>query len=138
MKWMFLLAVTLMFGSVNYAQTKRISSKKTGVLTAEGAEFALTAAGDGTYYFTFHNSMGTSNDTSKIVFRNKKDAQGFINKIGKAFSAKDGTSFYVLYPNYKIRLLTEMNVVFMIVDEQGKAQSTFRFTKENYSEVNLL
>jgi hypothetical protein len=138
MKWMFLLAVTLMFGSVNYAQTQIVSSKKTGVLTVQGAEFSLIAAGDGKYYFSFHNSMGRSNDTCKIVFTNKKEAQGFINKIGKAFSAKDGTSFYVLYPNYKIRLLTEINVVFMIVDEQGKAQSTFRITKENYSEVNVL
>jgi len=138
MKWMFLLAVTLMFGSVNYAQTKTVSSKKTGVLTAAGAEFSLTSTSDGKYYFSFHNSMGRSNDTSKIVFKNKKVAGDFINKIGRAFAAKDGTSFYIEYPNYKIRLLTEMNVVFMIVDEPGKAQSTFRITKENYSDVNVL
>ncbi len=108
------------------------------MLTAAGAEFSLTAAADGKYLFSYRNSMGKSNDTSTIVFRNKNEAVDFIHKIGNAFAAKDGTSFYIAYPNYKIRLLTEMNVVFMIVNETGKAQSTFRITKENYTEVNVL
>jgi len=108
------------------------------MLTAEGAEFVLTAAADGKYLFSYRNTMGRSKDTSTIVFRNKNEAGDFIHKIGNAFAAKDGTSFYIVYPNYKIRLLTEMNVVFMIVNETGKAQSTFRITKENYSEVNVL
>lgn len=138
MKSFFLLISIFLVGLAGYSQTKMESAKKSGVLTVEGAEFALTAAGDGRYYFSYRNGMGKSTDTSKIYFKSKKEAEDFINKIGKAFSAKDGTSFYLLYPNYKIRLLTEMSVVFMIVNEQGKAQSTFRITKENYGQVNVL
>lgn len=138
MRSMFLLAAIALIGLTGHAQTKTASAKRTGMLTAEGAEFALTAAADGKYLFSYHNSMGKSNDTSTIVFRNKKEAGDFVHKIGNAFGAKDGTSFYVVYPNYRIRLLTEMNVVFMIVDETGKPQSTFRITKENYTGVNVL
>jgi hypothetical protein len=138
MKSIVLLVATVLVGLTGHAQTKTTSSKKTGMLTAEGAEFALTAAADGKYLFSYRNSMGRSNDTSRIVLRNKNEAGDFIHKIGDAFAAKDGTSFYIVYPNYKIRLLTEMNVVFMIVNETGKAQSTFRITKGNYTEVNVL
>jgi hypothetical protein len=138
MKSIFLLIAIVFTGLAGHAQTKTASAKKTGMLTAEGAEFALTAAGDGKYFFSYRNGMSKSNDTSTIVFRDKNEAVDFIHKIGNAFSAKDGSSFYIVYPNYKIRLLNEMNVVFMIVDETGKAQSTFRITKENYTGVNVL
>jgi hypothetical protein len=138
MKSIFLIVAIVLISLTSQAQTKTASAKKTGMLTAEGAEFALTAKADGKYLFSYRNSMGKSNDTSTIVFRDRNVAVDFIHKIGKAFSAKDGTSFYIVYPNYSIRLLTEMNVVFMIVNETGKAQSTFRITKENYTEVNVL
>ncbi|HSZ34505.1 MAG TPA: hypothetical protein VK772_14415 [Puia sp.] len=138
MRSILLTVAIVLIGLTGHAQTKTASAKKTGMLTAEGAEFVLTAAADGKYLFSYRNTMGRSKDTSTIVFRNKNEAGDFIHKIGNAFAAKDGTSFYIVYPNYKIRLLTEMNVVFMIVNETGKAQSTFRITKENYSEVNVL
>ena len=138
MKSMFLLAAVMLIGSICYCQPKTGTAKKIGVLTTEGAELVLAASGDGRYTISYHNSMGGSNDTSKIVFKNKKDASEFINKIGNAFAAKDGTSFYVVYSNYKIRLLTEMSVVFMIVNETGKTQSTFRITKENYTQLKVL
>ena len=138
MRTIFLTVTIVLIGLTGHAQTKPVLAKKTGTLTAEGAEFTLTATREGKYLFSYRNGMGKSNDTSTIVFRNKNEAVDFIHKIGKAFSAKDGTSFYIVYSNYKIRLLTEMNVVFMIVDETGKAQSTFRITKEDYTGVNVI
>ncbi len=138
MKAFYLLLVIIFLGGTAYTQTKNAAAKKTGRLTAAGAEFALTATNDGKYYFSYQNTMGKSGDTTKIIFSNKKEANDFINKIGKAFSAKDGTSFYIQYHSYKIRLLTEMSVVFMIVDEPGKEQSTFRITKENYGQVQVI
>ncbi len=132
----FLLAIILC--TVGNAQKKVNLSDKMVVLTAEGAEFGLTKATDGTYSFSYQNSMGKGIDLRKIQFRNKKEAEGFINKIGKAFSAKDGESCLLVYPRYKIRLLTEMGVIFMIVNETGQTQSTFRITRDNYSQVNVL
>jgi hypothetical protein len=138
MKRFLLMTVVMVISGIGYSQSKIVSTKKIGVLTIEGAEFALTAMGDGKYCFSYRNGMGKSKDTCKIIFKSKKEAEGFINKIGQAFSAKDGTSFYISYPGYKIRLLTEMTVVFMIVNEREKEQSTFRITKENYQQVNVL
>jgi hypothetical protein len=138
MRSIFLMVAAILVGLTSHAQTKTVSSKKTGTLTAEGSEFTLRATSEGKYLFSYRNGMGKSNDTSTIVFRSKNEAADFVHKIGKAFSAKDGTSFYIVYPSYKIRLLTEMNVVFMIVDEPGKTQSTFRITKEDYTGVNVI
>jgi len=132
----FLLAI--LFCSGSYAQKKVNLSDKNVELTADGAEFGLTKAPDGTYSFSYLNSMGKGTDPRKIQFRNKKEAEGFISKIGKAFSAKDGESCLLVYPRYKIRLLTQMGVIFMIVNETGQTQSTFRITRDNYSQVNVL
>jgi hypothetical protein len=132
----FLLAI--IFCTVSNAQKKVDLSDKMLVLTTEGAEIALTKATDGTYSFSYQNSMGKGPDLRKIQFRNKKEAEGFISKIGKAFSAKDGESCLLVYPKYKIRLLTEMGVIFMIVNESGQTQSTFRITRDNYNQVNVL
>jgi hypothetical protein len=120
------------------AQKKSDPANKFVMLTAQGAEFGLIKSGDGSYSFSYQNGMGNGTDFRKIQFRNKKEAEGFVNKIGKAFSAKEGTSFFIAYSKYKVRLLTEMGCVFMIVNETGQTQSTFRITKDNYNQVNIL
>ena len=73
-----------------------------------------------------------------IVFKNKQDILSFENKINRALTAKDGSSDMVIYKSYKIRLLTEVGGVFMIVNETGQPQSTLRISKEMYSQVNTL
>jgi hypothetical protein len=137
MRFIFLL-LAIISCSVGQAQIKSSPADKFVILTAKGAQFGLFKRPDESYFFSYQNGMSSGIDLRKIRFRNKKEAEIFIKKIGKAFSAQDGTSFLVSYPKYKIRLLTEMGVVFMIVNETGLSPSTFRITKENYTQVNIL
>ncbi len=82
--------------------------------------------------------MATKKDERNIIFKNKQDIRSFEKKISKALSAKDGTSEVIIYKTYKIRLLTEMGGVFMIVNETGQSQSTLRISKEMYNQVNMI
>jgi hypothetical protein len=119
----------------------RAQKEATGVdrvLTAEEGNLSVSVQKDGKCYFTYQNEMSTKKDERNIVFRNKQDIRSFEKKISRALSAKDGTSDIVTYKSYKIRLLTEMGGVFMIVNEPGQSQSTLRISKEMYSQVNTL
>ena len=82
--------------------------------------------------------MSTKKDERNIVFKNKQEIRSFEKRISRALSAKDGTSDLIIYKTYKIRLLTEMGGVFMIVNEAGQSQSTLRISKEMYSQVNIV
>lgn len=82
--------------------------------------------------------MSGKPDVRSIIFRNKQEAKSFLGKIGKAMSSKDGVSCVYTFANYRIRLLTEIGGVFMIVDKKGLTQSTLRISKESYSQVNTL
>ncbi len=133
----FLLAV-LLFHLNAFSQAKQASIESAKLLTPVGATLSLSQADHGKYSFSYLNSMGDKTDFRYIVFKNKKEAKDFITNLGKALKAKDGVSSLFTYTNYKIRLLTEIGGVFMIVNEAGKTQSTFRVTKENYDQVNVL
>ena len=108
------------------------------LLTPVGATLSLSVLENGKYSFSYANSMGGKSDFRAIVFKNKKEAKNFIFEINKSMNAKDGVSSLLTYPNYKIRLLSEIGGVFMMVSETGKSQSTFRITKENFDQVNVL
>ena len=82
--------------------------------------------------------MTTKKDEINIIFKNKQHFRSFEKKISRALSAKDGTSDIIMYKSYKIRLLTEMGGVFMIVNETGQSQSTLRISKEMYNQVNMI
>jgi hypothetical protein len=82
--------------------------------------------------------MATKKDERNIIYKNKQDFRSFEKKISRALAVKDGTSDIIIYKSYKIRLLTEMGGVFMIVSETGQTQSTLRISKEMYSQVNRL
>ena len=119
----------------------RAQKEMTGVdrvLTAEEGNLSVSVQKDGKCYFTYQNEMSAKKDERNIVFRNKQDIRSFEKKISRALSAKDGTSDIIIYKSYKIRLLTEMGGVFMIVNETGQSQSTLRISKEMYSQVNTL
>jgi hypothetical protein len=108
------------------------------VLTAEDGNLSVSIKKDGKCYFTYQNGMSTKKDERNIIFKNRQDIRSFEKKISRALSAKDGTSDLITYKSYKIRLLTEIGGVFMIVNEAGQSQSTLRISKEMYSQVNML
>jgi hypothetical protein len=108
------------------------------VLTAEDGNLSISLQKDGKYYFVYQNGMSSKKDERNIIFKNKQDIQSFEKKIGRALSAKDGTSDIITYKTYKIRLLTEIGGVFMMINEPGQSQSTLRISKEMYSQVNML
>src|ERR1700712_1128121 len=132
-----LLAV-LLYHCNAFSQIKEASAQSSKLLTPVGASLSLSQADHGKYSFSYLNAMGDKTDFRYIVFKNKKEAKNFISNLAKALKAKDGISSLFAYTNYKIRLLTEIGGVFMIVNEAGKSQSTFRITKENYDQVNVL
>src|SRR5437764_1498051 len=132
-----ILFISLLFTfSGGYAQTKTIGDEK--VLKASDGNLSITIKKDGKCYFTYQNGMSTKKDERNIIFKNKQDIRSFEKKISRAMSAKDGTSDLIIYKSYKIRLLTEIGGVFMIVNEPGQSQSTLRISKEMYSQVNTL
>jgi hypothetical protein len=108
------------------------------ILTAEDGNLSVSVHKDGKCYFIFQNGMSTKKDERNIIFKNKQDIRSFEKKISKALSAKDGSADLIIYKLYKIRLLTEMGGVFMIVNETGQSQATLRISKEMYSQVNML
>ena len=103
---------------------------------AEGASLSLHVD-NGKYSFTYQNSMSRKLDLRAIEFSTKKGANAFVNSIGKAVSAEDGTSSVLNYPNYRIRFLTEIGDVFMIVNEKNRDQATFKITSKNYSQLKI-
>ena len=126
----------IFFFSASQAQKVEAGTEK--VLAAEDGNLSVSVHKDGKCYFIYQNGMSTKKDERNIVFKNKQDIRSFENKINKALSAKDGTSDIIVYKTYKIRLLTEIGGVFMIVNETGQSQSTLRISKEMYSQVNML
>ncbi len=136
MKTLILFISLLFFFSSGQAQKQAASEEK--VLTAEDGNLSVSVQKDGTCHFMYQNGMSTKKDQRIVIFKNKQDIRSFEKKISKALSAKDGTSDLIIYKTYKIRLLTEMGGVFMIVNETGQTQSTLRISKEMYSQVNAL
>lgn len=136
MKTLILFISLLFFFSGGQAQKQAASEEK--VLTAEDGNLSVSVHKDGSCYFMYQNGMSTKKDERNIIFKNKQDIRSFEKKISKALSAKDGTSDLIIYKTYKIRLLTEMGGVFMIVNETGQSQSTLRISKEMYGQVNAL
>ncbi len=136
MKTLILFISFLFVFSNGHAQKEAAGNEK--VLTAEDGNLSVSVKKDGKCYFTYQNGMSTKKDERNIIFKNKQDIRSFEKKISRALSAKDGTSDIISYKSYKIRLLTEMGGVFMIVNETGQTQSTLRISKEMYSQVNSL
>jgi len=133
----FILFISFMFVfSMGRAQKEATGDDK--VLKAEDGSLSVSVKKDGKCYFIYQNGMSTKKDERDIVFKNKQDIRSFEKKISRALSANDGTSDIIIYKTYKIRLLTEMGGVFMIVNETGQSQSTLRISKEMYSQVNTL
>jgi hypothetical protein len=123
---------------ISSGQAQRETTGTDKVLTAEDGNLSVSVKKDGTCYFIYQNGMSTKKDERNIIFKNKQDIRSFEKKISKALSAKDGTSDIIIYKAYKIRLLTEMGGVFMIVNETGQSQSTLRISKEMYNQVNMI
>jgi hypothetical protein len=136
MKTLVLFISFLLFFSGSRAQAKATGTEK--VLTAEDGNLSVSIQKNGKCYFIYQNGMSTKKDERNIIFSNKQDIRSFEKKISSALSAKDGTSDIIVYKSYKIRLLTEIGGVFMIVNETGQSQSTLRISKEMYSQVNML
>jgi len=136
MKTLILFISLLFFFSGGQAQTKATGADK--VLTVEEGNLSVSIQKGGKCYFIYQNGMSTKKDERNIVFKNKQDIRSFEKKISKALSAKDGTSDIIMYKSYKIRLLTEIGGVFMIVNETGQSQSTLRISKEMYGQVDTL
>jgi len=136
MKPLVLFISFLFVFSGGHAQKEATGNDK--VLTAEDGNLSVSVKKDGKCYFTYQNGMSTKKDERNIIFKNRQDIRSFEKKISRALSAKDGTSDIIIYKSYKIRLLTEIGGVFMIVNETGQSQSTLRISKEMYSQVNML
>lgn len=136
MKTLILFISFLFFFLGSQAQKEATGDEK--VLTAGDGNLTVSAKKDGKCYFTYQNGMSTKKDERNIIFKNRQDIRSFEKKISRALSAKDGTSDIIKYKTYKIRLLTEIGGVFMIVNEKGQSQSTLRISKEMYSQVNVL
>ncbi|HET7001298.1 MAG TPA: hypothetical protein VFI33_08320 [Puia sp.] len=136
MKTLITFISFLIFFSIGRAQKEAAGNEK--VLTAEDGNLTVSVKKDGKCYFTYQNGMSTKKDERNIIFKSRQDIRSFEKKISRALSAKDGTSDMIIYKSYKIRLLTEMGGVFMIVNETGQSQSTLRVSKEMYSQVNML
>jgi hypothetical protein len=138
MKTLIFFMSFLVLFSVGYTQSNPNQADNVKVLTAEDGNLSIAIQKDGKYLFTYLNGMSNKKEMRNILFKNKQDALNFEKKIGKALSAKDGSSTLIQYKAYKIRLLTEIDGVFMIVNEPGQTQSTLRISKEMYSQVNIL
>ena len=136
MKTLALFISFLLVISAGQAQKETTGTDK--VLTAEDGNLSVSVQKDGKCYFIYQKGMSTKKDERNIIFKNKQDLRSFEKKISRALSAKDGTSDIIMYKSYKIRLLTEMGGVFMIVNETGQSQSTLRISKEMYNQVNMI
>ena len=82
--------------------------------------------------------MSRRKEARQITFLSRTDAKKFIDKIGLAFLSADGVFFVFEYADCKIRLLSEMDMVFMIVQEKGKNHATLRLLKGDYEKINVL
>jgi hypothetical protein len=138
MKTLIFFISFLVLFSVGHTQSNANQADKLTVLTAEDGNLSIAFQKDGKCIFTYQNGMSNKKDMRNILFKNKQEVLNFERKIGKALSAKDGTSALIQFKTYKIRLLTEIGGVFMIVNEAGQTQSTLRISKEMYSQVNIL
>jgi hypothetical protein len=138
MKSIILVSFLFLICSSGLTQSNTASVGNSKILKSDDSPLSVTAIGNGKYSFSYQNEMSGKTDIRTIVFRNKQEARSFLGKIGIAISSKDGVSCMFMYTNYRIRLLTEMGGVFMIVNEKGLTQSTIRISKESYSQVNTL
>lgn len=138
MKYLVSILVALFFGYNGYSQIKESTESEGKDVDLLKSTISLTKLDHNQYSLNYLNGMNGKGDFRSIVFKNKRAFNSFISSLEKAFRAKDGVTSMVVYDNYKIRLLTEMGGIFMIVDERGKTQSTFRITRENYEQINAL
>jgi hypothetical protein len=138
MKPFILISFLFLFQSPGQAQPNTATAGKSKVMSSDDGSLFISVIGNGKYSFSYQNEMSGKTDIRNIVFGNKNEAKSFLGKIGKAISSKDGVSSVFIYANYRIRLLTEMGGVFMIVDEKGLTQSTLRISKESFSQANTL
>src|SRR5712672_677255 len=109
MKSFILFISFLVLFSVGHAQSNANQADKLMVLTAEDGNLSIAIQKDGKCIFTYKNGMSNKKDIRNIIFKNKQDVLNFEKKIGKALSAKDGTSALIQYKTFKIRLLTEID-----------------------------
>jgi hypothetical protein len=138
MKSIILFGFLFLICSTGHAQQNTASVGNSKILTSDDTPLSISAVGNGKYSFSYQNEMSGKPDVRSIIFRNKQEAKTFLGKIGNAMSSKDGVSCVYTFANYRIRLLTEIGGVFMIVDEKGLTQSTLRISRESYSQVNTL
>ena len=136
MRTLILFIATIYFFSFAQAQKDNIQAEH--VMKTEDGNLSVVAQKNGKYLFIYQNGMSDKTDERNIVFVNKQEIRSFEKKISRALTAKDGTSDLIIYKVYRIRLLTEIGGVFMIVNETGKSQSTLRISKEMYQQVNTL
>jgi hypothetical protein len=132
-----IMSAALLFSLSARTQVKDSSVHKSRSLQSEGVTLSLHID-NGRYFFTYQNGMSRKRDLRAITFNSKKEAKAFVSSIGKAITAEDGVSSVLNYSKYNIRLLTEIGSVFMIVNEKGKDQSTYKITRENYNQLKIL
>jgi hypothetical protein len=136
MKTLILFISFLFAFSCSQAQKNVTGDEK--VFKTDDGNLSVSVKKHGTCIFIYQNGISTKKDERQIVFKNEQSIRSFEKKLSRAMSAKDGTSGVIYYKSYKIRLLSEMGGVFMIVNETGQSQSTLRVSKEMYSQVNIL
>ncbi|HEY2347364.1 MAG TPA: hypothetical protein VGH64_00050 [Puia sp.] len=136
MKTLILLMATVFLLSSGLAQNEIIQTVR--AVKTEDGNLTVIVQKDGKYFFSYQNGMTGKTDQRNIVFNSRQEIRNFERRISRALSAKDGTSDLITYKSYKIRLLTEIGGVFMIVNEKGQSQSTLRISKEMYNQVNML
>jgi hypothetical protein len=136
MRKLILLISSFLLFSFVMAQKDAVGVEK--LLTAGDGNLSVAIQKDGKCLFIYQNGMSNKKEERNIVFKNKQEIRAFEKRINNAMSAKDGTSDLIIYKTYKIRLLTEIGGVFMIVNETGQSQSTLRISKEMYNQVNIL
>jgi hypothetical protein len=136
MKTLILMMASVFLFSFGWAQNEIVQPVR--AVKTEDGNLSVVVQKDGKYFFSYQNGMTGKMDQRNIVFSNKQEIRNFERRISRALSAKDGTADLVTYKSYKIRLLTEIGGVFMIVNETGQSQSTLRISKEMYSQVNML
>ena len=129
MKTLYLFISFSLVISNGWAQVNKSTADR--IITAEDGTLSVSLRKNGQCYFAYQNGMSTKKDERNIIFKNKQDIRSFEKKLSRALSAKDGTSDIIIYKTYRIRLLTEIGGVFMIVNETGQTQATTSGLKRN-------
>ncbi len=138
MRYVLLILSGLFFGYTCYSQKKDSALSNVKNTDLLKTTILLNKLDHNHYSLNYLNGMNGKGDIRSIVFKNEKEVRSFISSVDKSLKAKDGVTSIIVFPGYKIRLLTEMGGVFMIVNETGKPQATFRITRENYDQMSIL